>query len=458
MSSIRVRPLRSLLTGLALCASFCLLPTPSAQAEEGAQETKPILHAAVSETDTILLVGTLHTRHKDVVAVHPTTARALEVADVLVAEIAFDDTLSLRMLPYIQLPRNRPLDSLLGEGLKKRIETLLAKHDDDLDSWQRYAPWLLEARLGELLLPGDELVKTTLDEALQEKAADRDLEVLGLEKLSEQLAPFKALSYEDQVAMLEDTVTLIEKDQAAGRNTARDMVRAWQSGDANAVMAQVKRYFDMDNERDRALFTAMHDTRNERMLARLLDGAKASPNQVRLVAVGTAHLPGETGLLKGLAENGYVVWPLTAAGDVPATHADARSKAAAVSPPAIEATPAAAPAAEEQIAATPAMDDTPIEPTVVDTPAPAEPAGPVDPNEVVVFNEPVRGGSAQAPRVRRRMVPGPAPLTSRRTIIVYPQTAQPACAPPPMVQPACVCPPRPCRPRRCWPFPFGRRR
>lgn len=447
MSSIRVRPLRSLLTGLALCASFCLLPTPSAQADEGAQEVKPILHAAVSETDTILLVGTLHTRHKDVVAVHPTTARALEVADVLVAEIAFDDTLSLRMLPYIQLPRNRPLDSLLGDDLKKRIETLLAKHDDDLASWQRYAPWLLEARLGELLLPGDELVKTTLDETLQEKAADRDLEVLGLEKLSEQLAPFKALSYEDQVAMLADTVALIEKDQAAGRNTAHEMVRAWQSGDANAVMTQVQRYFDMDNERDRALFTAMHDTRNARMLARLLKGAKASPNQVRMVAVGAAHLPGETGLLKGLAANGYVVWPLASASDVPATHADARSKAAAVSPPAIEATPAATPAREAPIAVTPAMDDTPIEPTVVDTPAPAEPAGPVDPNEVVVFNEPSRGGTAQTPRVRR-IVPAPAPMTSRRAIIVYPQTAQPAC----------VCPPRPCRPRRCWPFPFGRRR
>ena len=311
-----------------LCCLLILLAGPKVLGDEAspAGEPKlgrPLLHVAVGPRATHLLLGTLHIMDTRVSTVHPLVEVALSKADELVAEIAFDEASQVGLWIRGQLPRNRPLNTLLDDGLEKRIQALLARSGGDLESVQRVKPWLLEHHIGEMLAPRATRDTVSLDERLQRAAKKLGTPVVGLETPEEQTSILDDYPLEVQVERLEETVSLVEADLRNGTNAVEEMIQAWLTGDPKRLIAEVHRYFDFELEEHRELFAKIHDERNATMLERLAERVRTSPDQVRLIAVGAAHLPGPRGMVQLLQAEGYTTWRVMSPADLPATHAQA---------------------------------------------------------------------------------------------------------------------------------------
>jgi uncharacterized protein YbaP (TraB family) len=318
-------PIRTTMACMVLLLLLGLL-APCGDADEAPAQreaARPLLYVAVGPHATHVILGTLHISDTRVSIPHPLVARALSGAAELVAELAFDPAAQMGVRAAGQLPRNRPLETVLGPALTKRVTALLKHFGRDLDAWQRTKPWLLEHHLGELLAPKATRDTSFLDARLQRMAKERGIAVVGLETAEEQTRILDDYPLKVQVAFLEETVSLVEADLRDGTNAVEDMIQAWRSGDAERLLEEVRRYYDFDLERDRRLFEQIHDARNERMLTRLAAHVARAPDRLRLVAVGAAHLPGTRGMLRLLEDQGYALWRVRTEADLPRSHAAA---------------------------------------------------------------------------------------------------------------------------------------
>jgi len=139
-----------------------------------------------------------------------------------------------------------------------------------------------------------------LDLALQYEATRRGIPTHGLETMSEQVAVFNGMSLEDQTMLLRDAV----QNQRLMKEAMEDLVDAYLRRDLAGLMQLSDKYKSDDARLNNALMDRLLVQRNkimaERMQARLQEGNA-------FIAVGALHLPGETGLLRQLAQAGYRV-------------------------------------------------------------------------------------------------------------------------------------------------------
>ena len=137
-----------------------------------------------------------------------------------------------------------------------------------------------------------------LDMALQLAATRNNKPTYGLETMQEQIAVFNGMSLDDQIVLLRDTVQNHQITQSA----MEDLAQAYLKRDLGALQALGEKFKPQDARVYDAMMERLLTKRNanmaERMQARLKEGNA-------FVAVGALHLPGETGLLRLLANSGY---------------------------------------------------------------------------------------------------------------------------------------------------------
>ena len=137
-----------------------------------------------------------------------------------------------------------------------------------------------------------------LDMALQLTATRRGKPTYGLETMQEQIAVFNGMSLDDQIVLLRDTVQNYQTTQSA----MEDLTQAYLKRDLGALLALAEKFKPKDARVYDAMMDRLLTKRNinmaERMRVRLKEGNA-------FVAVGALHLPGDTGLLRLLANNGY---------------------------------------------------------------------------------------------------------------------------------------------------------
>ncbi|MDJ0975998.1 MAG: TraB/GumN family protein [Planctomycetota bacterium] len=304
-----------------LLALSLLLPLGIAAADEtqAPLAKTPMMYVAVGSDATLFLQGTLHIPDTRITTLSPIEIAALDRADELWAEADFSEDVRAQLMPYVRLPRNRDLSSLLGEKLEARVEAILKRRGESLRAWRGMKPFVLDVYLGQLFAPKETATQTTLDEILFAEMAKRGKPVGGLESVFEQVQVFDRMKLPQQVELLRETVARLERDVEKGTNSIETMIKIYLSGDDEELLTEVETYFDFDTKRDRDLYVEMHAKRNQRMVERLEAKAKETPGKVRYVAVGGAHLAGKQGIVKLLERSGYVVWRVAAPEDVPAS-------------------------------------------------------------------------------------------------------------------------------------------
>jgi hypothetical protein len=138
-----------------------------------------------------------------------------------------------------------------------------------------------------------------LDRHLHHLASARGKSTLGLETTAEQLALFEQFSLAEQRALLR--AALAEQAQTPQRH--EELVDTYLRGDLRGLLALSDAEVPgLDAGLRRRFREVLVDARNRRMLGRI---AVLPHPQRYFIAVGALHLPGETGLLNGLAQRGY---------------------------------------------------------------------------------------------------------------------------------------------------------
>jgi hypothetical protein len=247
--------------------------------------------------------GTVHSSDERITALPPSVAEIFDHAERIAIEVLVDTPAVLRLSQAMLLPSGERLDALLTQTQLARLEAAAARFKMPMGMVTRFKPW------GAMLLfsvPPEEHLRTAaglkpLDESLRARAEAAGKPVSGLETIDEQIATLDGMTREDQLAMLDLTLAQapeIERIFAAlrdaylARNLAAvyDVLQAADGADPTGAVARCQQRLVV--ERNRRMV--------ERMASLLREGGA-------FVAVGALHLPGEEGILKLLAKQGYTV-------------------------------------------------------------------------------------------------------------------------------------------------------
>jgi uncharacterized protein YbaP (TraB family) len=239
------------------------------------------------------LFGTIHLTSRDLFNFSDSLYAALEASDGFAMEVDPDTLVNSIMKDAVQLARKKILKDLVKKNDLQKIDNKISKsfgiHVDSLTKLQAY---LLKMKLSQPKARKDDM-PTFVDAYLYGLARDQGKNIAGLEKPEDQMNfleqeadkfdPSELAS--DNEKSLDYTDYLLKAYKAEDLDQIRMM--ASDAGDSMEVATLRKRNLVMRHSMDSLFKTGRF-----------------------FVAVGAAHLPGDSGLIHLLREEGFQVFPV----------------------------------------------------------------------------------------------------------------------------------------------------
>jgi uncharacterized protein YbaP (TraB family) len=276
--------------------------TPSAPAQlQPAAPPGLFLYRVERDGHASHLLGTIHLGFGFDEVLSADAKRAFHNSRAVVTETDLGQDPAGRLVQAALLPQDQQLSQLLGEpawsGLVERLGQQLPP-----PLLMRMKPWLPAVLLGltELRQAFDEAKpgasERMMDIELMARAREREMTLLHLETVDDQIAVFEQISLEEQLSELRHALT------EDSRGQARALVDAFASGNEEQL---VRALFDAEQMKSApGFYQTVLFARNERWLP-TLEPLLAQGDT--FVAVGAAHLFGEQGLLRAFRARGYAV-------------------------------------------------------------------------------------------------------------------------------------------------------
>lgn len=253
-----------------------------------------------ADAEPSYLFATIHTEEPEVLALVDEVSEALKSSRLFVMELEprpdTVEALSLKM----HFSDGRNLRNVVGDALFESAVEAMAIYGVPHGLVIKMKPWAVVLTLS---VPPPK-TGLFLDMALYMMALRHEIPVLGLETVDEQLEFFDIMREDLQLELLEETLTTRE----ALKKSFQELLAAYLGRDLTEMERLNDKYLADTKPEIAELFRArLLDTRNLRMLDRVMPALK---NGRAFIAVGALHLPGETGLIRGLREQGYRVTPI----------------------------------------------------------------------------------------------------------------------------------------------------
>ncbi len=289
-------------------------PGSLAKMREEAQE--------ISNTGTVLwkvegkadkpsyLFGTMHMADPEIVAMPEKTRSALESSSTIVVESTdalnqATATKAMMSLAHLTLlGEGQTLSGLVREDLHDELEAAVGARGLPMMLANRMQPWIIATTIA---LPACELARKksgarVLDQVIADHAEKAGKELKGLETISEQFTAMASLPQEFHVNALENTLEMGTQAEDL-IETLKYLYLTEETGLIWPLMKVMSpQSYSAEGSQD--FQRTLIDDRNLLMAERsqpMLDEGGA------FIAVGTLHLPGETGLVKLLRDKGYTV-------------------------------------------------------------------------------------------------------------------------------------------------------
>ena len=255
------------------------------------------------------LFGTIHVNYDEIVKLPKPVQDAFDKADSASFEIEIDKYTAYRWRRSVSYRDWRSLDDTLGQELYARLVEKADEWGYSLHYLRKLKPWALILEVGGptgvyVGRKGEE--DEVLDTVLEEEARDQGKRVYGLETIEEHTEIFADLPEDVVLTIIE---AMLAEDRFERRavlsRTHERLVRLYLDRNTEAM-------FDLDDDIVAGLDPEINRMLEERILDRR-NYAMAERMELRIregnafVAVGAAHLPGEHGMLKILADRGYKV-------------------------------------------------------------------------------------------------------------------------------------------------------
>ena len=273
------------------------------------------LWRAAKDGSEVIVVGTIHIPDPRLAPIVETIEPHLRDAELLILEVTSDEQSTIANLaaerPEMFFLTDGPsLIDLLGEDDWALVEDRMAELGMPAFIGAKFQPWY---RTLTLSMPPCAMAAMAggavgLDRQLEEIAVAAGVPLASLDDVDEFMGFFTSGTLEEQL----DALRLTVATQADTEATSSTLVEAYFDGRIREGWEFSRILVDrMEIEGGQEMF--------EEMEAMLLDGRNASweeqlPGLVEgrdvVIAVGAAHLSGETGVLRALERAGYAVDPL----------------------------------------------------------------------------------------------------------------------------------------------------
>lgn len=246
------------------------------------------------------LFGTMHSEDPRVTRLPTEVEQRFMAADTVVLEVSLDAQTEMAAAAQMMLPQESSLTALVGEALSAQAKQAMLSRGVPPAVTERLQPW---ATVLVLSMPRQQ-GGLVLDKLLYDRAQAEGKRFQALESVEEQIAVFTSLSIDEQKALLQTVL----KEYQGYPLLFEQMTEAYLSGDlAQLVKISDANPMTSDPELHAKVMTKLLDHRNRRMVKRmqtmLMEGKV-------FVAVGALHLPGETGLISLLRQQGYAITSL----------------------------------------------------------------------------------------------------------------------------------------------------
>lgn len=258
----------------------------------------------------VLLLATIHIgRAGQTELTDEQTARLQAVDAIAVEADVFDAQRTLAAFQrHAMYAADAPgLDRVLPAPLRARLERLLVRDGLAPEAVWRLKPWAVANNLVML-----EAMRAGYSPALSTEAQlfalaqARQLPIVEIESVEQQLALFDGASAAQQLAYLTQVVDSVET--GAGLGELKQLVDAWMRSDVRALQGLLETMHRSADPGERWVVAQVLDGRNPKMVDAI--ERYAASGRRHAVAVGALHFFGPQGLLAGLRARGYAITPL----------------------------------------------------------------------------------------------------------------------------------------------------
>ncbi|MGB3075702.1 MAG: TraB/GumN family protein [Chitinophagales bacterium] len=252
---------------------------------------------------TSYVYGTMHSKDARVFKLADSVFTAFESCDAFAMEIIIDDASRLNIMKGLFMDTSYTLKKLLTTEQYDSADQYCRQHTgESIKNFENLKPVYTAAILSQFMYSHsnsiDDDQQYFLDEYFQHLAMNQQKKIKGLESIAEQMHVFDVLSYQDQAALLMQTV----RKSADEANSYDQMVRYYLDNDLVKMMS-----FENDFSLPDSLYDGLITIRNHRMAERIDTMIK---KQSTFIAVGAGHLGETEGLVNLLRDKGYSVLPV----------------------------------------------------------------------------------------------------------------------------------------------------
>lgn len=245
------------------------------------------------------LLGTVHSDDARVLDFSAAFNEVLESCDRFAMELVPNQPTLSRLMDYMHYQDGTTLKGEIGEERFARVVEAARNYHLGPEQLTTMKVWAAMMTLS--IPPPKNGLFMDLSLALQ--AAGMGLEVVGLETLDEQLSFLENMPKDQQLILLDQALDDFDEMYAF----YDELITAYVDSDLQALQEKSESQFaELPDEVEEYFYAHGIDARNQRMRDRLL--AEFEKGTV-FTAVGALHLPGDTGLIRLLRDEGYAVEP-----------------------------------------------------------------------------------------------------------------------------------------------------
>lgn len=243
------------------------------------------------------LYGTIHIQDRRVFAFDSTVWHCFNSCEALAVEVLLDQVDYSTVLEKMMLPKDQSLAKMLSKEDFAILDSLCkAKLGSGALFLLNMKPFFLSSALQQADLPKE--MPLALDLFFLQQARNRGMFCYGLEDYMDQIKATDAISLDDQLKILRQTLH-DTNDVAASFDS---LVLAYLAFDMETITQMLEDTVLPDN-----FSRVLVEKRNKTMYKGF---RKLAKKQRVFCAVGTAHLPGDKGVIGLLRKKGYTVEPV----------------------------------------------------------------------------------------------------------------------------------------------------
>jgi uncharacterized protein YbaP (TraB family) len=241
------------------------------------------------------LFGTIHMICKEDFLISEIVKQKFNSSKQVYLELDMDDPkLQVTMMQQMQLPDKETLKNKLGESNFRKLDSFLQKEMNmNLVMFDKFKPMMVMSILAQRLLPCAGM--ESYDMNFAKMATEQKKELLGLEKVEDQLGVFDAIPDSMEIRSIMNMVNDFESQK---KEFSR-MSSLYKTQDLDALYKLMVESPEMMGSQELLL-----DRRNRNWIPVMESAMK---NSTTFFAVGAGHLAGSQGVIELLRKQGYKV-------------------------------------------------------------------------------------------------------------------------------------------------------